>query len=268
MEVTISDSGQLSMTIPLLIRGKRFALKSCTITDGPFLEGLFADPVSMKTFADGNVRTPAETQKRIADVWLPRFEHGQPHGPFIIWNEETEQPYPVGFIVAGTSEYPGFSELAYIISPAYWGQGIASSATQAIVTLWGQYVRQKGLEGDERCTVFLGQVLRGFVATASPSNPGSWRVLEKAGLEKMTTTLNGKALPTLEIEQTSLMGLRGDTLWQAYEEHVLSQLALARDRGACKEDMFVTSTPDGHKVSMQVSERFGRLKLCYRKLLE
>jgi GNAT superfamily N-acetyltransferase len=106
---------------------------------------------------------------------------------------DTPQTINLFLSLAGGGDEAGASEIAYSYMPTYWGKGIGSAVLGTIVQQWGPEVRRIGLGTglDElqdanirkafKC--FDGQELNRFDATTSPSNPGSWKILEKFGFE-------------------------------------------------------------------------------------
>ncbi len=177
----------------------------------PFHQILSGDEITMSGFAGGTVRTPESVDDRIKTQWLPRFRSGKPHGGLTVFFTDSTV-LPIGHVVAGggdQDEVYGVSEVAYSFLPntagpkkdgysgfyplnhrdlTLWGQGFGSSVVEQIVTVWAPEVHRigHGESMDEiqdmsviqnfRC--FHGKPLGRLDATASPKNPGSWKILD------------------------------------------------------------------------------------------
>ena len=53
----------------------------------------------MRTFGNGQPRTPESTEQRIRGMWMHRFQNEQPHGGLTVFNHEDRM---MGSVVAGT----------------------------------------------------------------------------------------------------------------------------------------------------------------------
>ena len=202
------------------LKGSTWYAKEVTKQDIPFHQKLFSDSVVMAGFADGQVREPEATKARLEDMWIPRFEQGHLHGGLTVFDPETDEP--MGHVVAGGGDGAGVSEIAYSFLKNYWGKKIGTGIVGAIVQEWAPEVRRIGLGKDldskedtpviDAFSCFGGQVLIRLDATASPSNPGSWKILDKydfepaiSNLSKKETVLDLEGIESFEeVEQKTL----------------------------------------------------------------
>jgi RimJ/RimL family protein N-acetyltransferase len=178
----------------------QWSMRAVNGEDVPFYQGLFANPTVMSMFADGQVRSAADTRKRAEDVWIKRFKDGQPHGGMTVLNNKGQL---IGNLVAGLGDEPGVSEIAYTYIPEVWGKGVGKSTVRAIVEEWAPEVRRIGLGLAQetfatpeaiRCFQCFGkQALSRLDATASPANKASWRILAANGFTAAQYKLSSTA---------------------------------------------------------------------------
>jgi RimJ/RimL family protein N-acetyltransferase len=216
------DDKENAKGLHVSLKGNKWQAKEVTEQDISFHQQLFSNPQVMAGFADGQIRTPESTEQRLRNMWIPRFQNGRPHGGLTVSDPETQENF--GHVVAGGGDEAGVSEIAYSYLPAYWRKGIGSAVLGTIVQQWGPEVRRIGLGTglDElqdaniikafKC--FDGQELNRFDATASPSNPGSWKILEKFGFEAAASKVQNLE-DTLDLDNKELQSP------QALEEELL-----------------------------------------------
>ncbi len=118
------------------------------------------DP-DVRAFADSGVKDREQTKQRL-DVVL---EHWRKHG-FGLWAVilKAEGRF-VGWCGVGYFHGVGDAELSYTLAKPYWGQGLATEATRAVVD---HAFRQLGLPR--------------ILAHARTQNTASHRVMEKIGM--------------------------------------------------------------------------------------
>tara|TARA_A100000171_G_scaffold48981_2_gene57245 strand:- start:1086 stop:2024 length:939 start_codon:yes stop_codon:yes gene_type:complete len=179
-------------------KGLGWTAREVQKNDIDFLTQLYKNQTVMSGFAGGETRDRAYVERRVNDSWIPRFKNGNPHGGLTLLKEtdRSSEPQRIGYLVAGGGEGRGVSEVAYALcedscfpdgTPGIWGQGVISSAVGAIVQEWGPEVRRLGTDINIPAAIqakfqcFSGAALERFDATASPSNPGSWKALKKNG---------------------------------------------------------------------------------------
>jgi RimJ/RimL family protein N-acetyltransferase len=203
-------------------KGIEWRAQEVTEADIPFYQGLFGDQKVMTGFADGKIRSPEFTAQRLG-AWISRFQNGHPHGGLTVFRTEDQET--LGHIVAGAGDAPGVSEIAYSYVPTSWGTGLGSAVLGTIVQQWGPEVRRIGLgigldeiQDANIVTAFKcfgGKTLERFDATASPSNPGSWKILDKFGFGAATFKVENLETP-LDLDNRELQSP------QALEENILN----------------------------------------------
>lgn len=126
---------------------------------------IFGNAEVMKTFGDHKTRSLDNAKARVQD-WLTRFQKGLPTGGMLIYSADEQDNNStadqkdspgnltqnlIGFMVAGVSTVPGYSECAAAIMPEYQRQGYFRSISQKFIE-WGNEVRQIGLGSKEKFT--------------------------------------------------------------------------------------------------------------------
>lgn len=185
--------------VTVSLSGDTWCAREVRDGDIPSYQALFGDPVVMANYGNGKVRTPEYVEGTLTNMWLPRFANGHPHGSLSVFNttDPSVDPQFMGFIVAGGGDGPGVSEVAYAYHTDFWGQGYGTALLKSVVETWAPEVRRVGLgvgldpQTDQaiidKFKCFGGEVLYRMDATASPSNPGSWKVLTKVGFTNAST---------------------------------------------------------------------------------
>lgn len=199
-EIFTYEDVESAKNLHVSLKGSGWYVQDVKKEDIPFHQKLFGDSVVMAGFADGQVRDPKATKARLEDLWIPRFEQGHPHGGLTIFDPETAEP--MGHVVAGGGDGLGVSEIAYSFLKQHWGKGIGKGVVGAIVQEWAPEVRRIGLGTDldvkeekpviDAFRCFGGEVLKRLDATASPSNPGSWKILDKYDFKPAKFNLSEK----------------------------------------------------------------------------
>lgn len=124
------------------MQGNGWRIEDIKELHSPFHQNLFNNPEVMSGFADGQVRAPEATHKRIIESWIPRFQKGQPHGGLSLFNGEDQL---IGCVVGGGGEREGTSEIAATLDKSVWHTGIAADLAEKTVTVWAPEVRRIGL---------------------------------------------------------------------------------------------------------------------------
>ena len=142
---------------------------------------LYRDPDIRKYFPDGT-RTYEETKEELE--WIIDVYYGQ-YG-FGMWatiHRETGAFIGRCGLIPWTIDDQPEVEVAYLLDKAYWGQGLATEAAQAIV----QYA-------------FEQLQLSRLICLFDPEHDVSRNVAEKIGmaLEKDLPGINGDGIPTLK----------------------------------------------------------------------
>lgn len=187
-EIFTYDDPHHAKNLHVSLAGTNWKARDAQESDIPFYQGLFNDPVVMAKYGNGQVYEPNVTEEFMRNRWIHRFQEGHPHGALTIFDPESPEPKPIGYIVAGVEGFPGVSEISGAGLHDYWRQGIGSEVMGTLLETWAPEVRRIGLGSglDEQdiniinaFKCFKGKELERFDATASPSNPGSWRIMEK-----------------------------------------------------------------------------------------
>lgn len=150
----------------------------------------------MPGFENSQVRTAEHTDSR--QIWIPRFTEDHLHGGLTVFftpeaeSESLNKALFVGHTVAGGGDAAGVSKMAYSYMPEFWGNGIGGSVLHFILTLCAPEVQRIGPRAriqEEDIAVmkafqcFKGKALSQLAATASPSNPGSWVIIDRGGFK-------------------------------------------------------------------------------------
>lgn len=146
----------------ILLETERLLLREITLDDKEWLFKLHSDPVVQKYTGEPVVQSIAEIEKAICT----RIKDYEKYG-FGRWATVLKNGMQfVGW--AGLAYLPEFDEidLGYRFLPDYWGSGIATEASQAILT-YG----------------FDALKLKKIVAIAMKENKASIKVMEKVGME-------------------------------------------------------------------------------------
>lgn len=165
---------------PKILETKRLILRRLMLDDLDALFALYRDPEIRRYFPEGTL-TYEETREELE--W---FLHGHPIHPELgLWatiHKETNQFIGRCGLLPWTIEEHTEVEVAYLLAKAYWGQGLATEAAQAI--------RDYGFE-----QLHLARL----ICLIDPANQASRRVAEKIGmtLEKEVDGIDGDGFPTL-----------------------------------------------------------------------
>jgi len=153
--------------MPAALETPRLRLRPLAPADLPDLIGLDLDPEVMRYVGSPpGVKTPAETEAR-ARARILETERGD-HEPLGFWRVEAREDSAflgVGALIrmpAGADV-----EVAYRLTRAAWGRGIATEAARALIV---HGLRTLGLPR--------------LVAVTYPENRASQRVLDKLGFER------------------------------------------------------------------------------------
>jgi RimJ/RimL family protein N-acetyltransferase len=140
----------------------RLCLRVFELADVNALAKINSDPEVMRHTGDGNLVSYDETEKRLNAY----VEHWRRHGFGLRAAIHKSDHAFIGFcglqFVAGTQEI----EVGFRLAKEYWGQGLATEATRAVL--------RYGFE-------VLG--LERIIGLTQPENVASQRVLEKSGLK-------------------------------------------------------------------------------------
>ena len=146
-------------------------LRRFTEADAGALAALYGDPRVMR-FITTEPPSPAEVTARILPGYLREYrELTDGLGAFAAIEKGTGQ-LAGRFSMRPASSYglTGGAELGYRLYPEFWGRGLATEGARALIGLAFGRLR-----------------LDRVVATMMACNTGSWRVMEKCGLRRIST---------------------------------------------------------------------------------
>ena len=114
-----------------ILETERLLLRHLLPADLDNLFALYSDPDIRRYFPEGTL-SYEETQEEL--TW---FLHGHPHHPELgLWatvHKETQRFIGRCGLLPWTIEGRSEVEVAYLLDKAYWGQGLATEAAQALV---------------------------------------------------------------------------------------------------------------------------------------
>ena len=146
-------------------------LRRFTEADAGALAALYSDPRVMR-FITPELPSLAEVQAEILPEYLREYrELADGLGSFAAIEKETGR-MAGRFSLKPANSYglSGGTELGYRLYPAFWGRGLATEGARALIRL-----------------AFEQLHLDRVVATMMADNTGSWRVMEKCGLRRVST---------------------------------------------------------------------------------
>ena len=155
----------------IVLETERMLLRRLAEADAGPLAALYGDPRVMR-FITLQPPSLAEVETKILPAYLREYrELADGLGSFAAIEKETGQ-MAGRFSLKPAHSYglTGGTELGYRLYPAFWGRGLATEGARALIT--SAFER---LHADR------------VVATTMADNSGSWRVLEKCGLSRVST---------------------------------------------------------------------------------
>jgi RimJ/RimL family protein N-acetyltransferase len=162
---------QLDRSVYIVAETERMLLRRLTEADAAPLAALYSDPRVMR-FITLQPPSRAEVESKILPAYLREYrELADGLGSFAAVERETGQ-MAGRFSLKPASSYglSGGTELGYRLFPAFWGRGLATEGACALIA-----------------SAFERLHLDRVVATTMADNTGSWRVLEKCGLRRIST---------------------------------------------------------------------------------
>jgi len=155
----------------IVLETDRMLMRRFTGEDAQALAALYGDPRVMR-FITPEPPSPAEVKATILPEYLQEYQDlPEGLGSFAAIQKETGQ-MAGRFSLKPANSYglTGGTELGYRLYPACWGRGLATEGAQALIGL-----------------AFEQLHLDRVVATMMADNTGSWRVMEKCGLRRIST---------------------------------------------------------------------------------
>jgi RimJ/RimL family protein N-acetyltransferase len=126
------------------IQTERLLLKSISREEVKYFETLFGDPIVMKMYGTGDVKTVEYAQKRV-NTLSARWENGDPFSCFSVWHKESKQF--MGAVILGHGDNPGESEMAFLFHEEFWNQGYGRESISAIFEQFVPSIAGRDLEG-------------------------------------------------------------------------------------------------------------------------
>jgi RimJ/RimL family protein N-acetyltransferase len=153
----------------LILQTERLNLRTVSIDDAAFYLGLLNEPSWIQNIGDRNVRTLEQARQAILDGPVA-MQAARGHSLYVV--ERKDDQVPMGLCGLIKRDTLVDVDIGYAFRPAYWGQGYAHEAAQAVM----QYAKD---------TVGLARL----AAITSPENGSSNRLLRKLGFhfEKLTS---------------------------------------------------------------------------------
>lgn len=245
------------------LKGNNWSAEDIKLGHTVFHIELFGNPTVMAGFADGQIRSAESVTTRVKNSVEERFGKGSPHGLLTVVNQLNK---PFMHIVAGGGDRPGTSEIAYAMMPDYWGKKYGEKVVTKMVHEWAPEVyrigRGIGLNPKGQANIisafqcFGGKPLDQLDATASPSNPASWKILVKTGFEAAKSDLKSEEI-VIDYDQREFDSLKTmeDELLKLFEPATAidSQLLIPGKR-YCMLD------PEGNLRTISKHTRWERMK--------
>jgi RimJ/RimL family protein N-acetyltransferase len=157
--------------VRIVLETERMLLRRFTEADAAPLAALYGDPRVMR-FITLQPPSLAKVESEILPGYLREYrELPDGLGSFAAIEKETGQ-VAGRFSLKPANSYglTGGTELGYRLCPAFWGRGLATEGSRALIASAFERLR-----------------LDRVVATTMADNIGSWRVLEKCGLRRVRT---------------------------------------------------------------------------------
>ncbi len=162
--------------LTVIIGTERLDMCSVATSDLDNYKHLLGKAENMVKYTYGKPYDAQKTQECV-DTWAKRWEQDNPFSSFVVSKNDTEEF--IGTVVLGHTQRPGSSELAYIFDHKFWGQGYGKESVVAIVKEYAPALVKK----DYR---ILGNTFTSIEATTRPDNEASVKVLEAAGMRKIS----------------------------------------------------------------------------------
>lgn len=157
------------------LQTKRLRFRNYTNADFYFLKGLLQSKDIMRYIGDGQTRNDEEVEQFLQWIYT-HYRENEQTGLKIIENRKTGEPIGHAGILPQVIDGKPYYEIAYWIAKAYWGQGFATEAAEAMK----QYAEEE-------------MQLTKLIAIIQPENKVSMRIAETIGMHlEKTDELNGQ----------------------------------------------------------------------------
>lgn len=226
---------------------------------------LFGNPTVMTGFADGQPRPSDAVESRINDSITNRFGKGKPHGLLVVL-DDTKQPFM--HVVAGGGDRAGTSEIAYAVIDSHWGKSYGKKVVTSIVQEWAPEVYRVGhgigLDPIEHANIiaafqcFGGKSLDQLDATASPSNPASWKILDRLKFKSARCDLASNDI-TIDFERKEFDSSK------SMEAELLPMFDPGKGGALQAGKRYRMIDPDGKLRTVSKHARWDRMKYHFEK---
>lgn len=181
-EISFEVEGENNLNVT--IETKRIHMESVKESDTENYVRLFAKPENRAKFADGKPLAPEKTKAAVTK-WVSRWHDNNPFSAFAV--SQREEEVFMGHVVLGYGDKRGETELAYVFDQMYWGKGYGKESVHPVVKEYPLEVKKKGyrLKYQEGEKVEWAEHT-GINATSRIDNPASTKILESAGLKKVS----------------------------------------------------------------------------------
>ena len=149
----------------IALRTLRLLLRECLPTDADALRAFDTNPTIWQ-FRGGALPGPEQSAKRLARKLSAAGEQPRTRFPLLVFLGD-DGPLIGTATLRITHLQNAGAELSGALDPAFWGQGLATEAGEALLR-W----------------TFHDLGLHRVWATCNPENVGSWRVMEKLGMRR------------------------------------------------------------------------------------
>ena len=157
----------------------RIRLRRFTTADLDHLLALHADPEVMR-YVDDDAVTPQDLRDDYLPTYLAYYDLGDAYGFWVGEDRATGAFLGWWHLRPQPGAPPDEPELGYRLTRAAWGRGLATEASQALVS-----------------RAFHQHGVRRVLASATETNVASWKVMEKLGMHRAATH-NGEVHYALE----------------------------------------------------------------------
>lgn len=189
---------------PITFETEDLTLCSIQETDLDFMQTLYTDRVTMRLFADNEVRLEEKgieawkaqqmkAAKERIETFVKRWTVDKiPFSGFLITTKN--DPHPIGFISPGFGNKPGQLEIFFAIIATEHGKGFGLQAVHAIVQRYIPVLIENHYRMYHYPLETIGAPVTEMRATVRWDNGRAIRILEKVGMIKIDNTTDSLGL--------------------------------------------------------------------------
>jgi RimJ/RimL family protein N-acetyltransferase len=145
-----------------LLETQRLVLRHVTVADAPFILELLNEPSFIQFIGDRQVRTLNQARSYIATGPMQSY---QDHGHGLLLTQLKNNAIPIGLCGLVKRDYLPDADIGFAFLPAYWSQGFALEAANAVMN-----------------HAFNTLAMQRLLAIVQPDNTASLKLLHKLGL--------------------------------------------------------------------------------------